>query len=78
MKTKRVQPKPEEFHLKFLTADGNLVMDRVSDRTFYFDRFNKPTDFINYSLGRDAIEKGVRIINKNISLTEIACTVEWL
>ena len=58
----------------FKDLDGNLIMNRKSDVSYWDD------EFIKYSLEADARAKGVRIITNDYKrgVTKINCTVDYL
>ena len=70
-----------DFRLKFVTADGSLVMNRKAERDFYITPFwntRWDTKFIEAVLVRESREKGCRVISYEVTDTGINCLVEWL
>lgn len=68
----------EDFHIKFITKDGSLVMHRRGDSSYYFDHGRPNEEFIKGVLERDSREKGVRIVMYDLTREELIAIVEWL
>lgn len=57
----------QDFKVEFKDRDGSLIVNRMTDRMFYFKGTGRWADFddrlARVHLDRDAREKGVRIVS---------------
>lgn len=67
--------KKETGRIVFKTPDGSLIMNRLSETSYWDD-----DEFIQYSLATDARIKGVKIIKYTVDPIEcvIDAVVTWL
>lgn len=66
------------MYIKFITKDGIVLQNRKTSSDCYYINEYPDTAFIDYSLTRDADEKGVKIIGYSIiSKQLIEAIVEW-
>ena len=68
-----------KFRVRFETKDGSLIMNRPAERDYYVDRYGRPLlDFLELSLGRDAREKGVKVVSWTLTKEALVAIVDWL
>lgn len=76
---KRQTPVFDEFRIKLVTEDGQLVQNRKDDSSWFFSRFGMDMQMVEISLRRDCTEKGCRLIAySGDDKTGIVGIVEWL
>jgi len=71
------------FRILFLDPDGNTIMDRKSNRSYYFmyegKSYERPDHAtIHDLLSRDARERGVRMKKYDVEPDQITVQVEYL
>ena len=70
----------KNFRIKMETRDGCLIMDRLTDKFWFWNERYREwiDDMIEIHLKRDANERGVKIVKKELKPDGIYAVVDWL
>ena len=68
-----------DYIIRMITKDKQLVQSRKGDKDFWISpRGVVDVEFAKFSLRRDCIEKGVKLISFSVDSVGVSALVEWL
>lgn len=78
MKAKAKKVEPKQDRIRFVMANGDLIMNRKTNLSVYYHHGRADVELLNYSLTKDANEHGVKIVKyEKVDANTIEALVEW-